>query len=513
MGSGKVSLPLFEGKGLFLGSKEIELERLIPRGEFLSGICFGHSLPSSSVSCPVTKVKQPAFKLPHNKENSELSNPVDQVTTGAAPQDITNYSLHWTANWCAYIFLFKFLRSYVVGGNVKNERTRHGTGTHTFRLRIISSLWWRRTVNCGLEYSGNRVMTTLFLRMGSVPWKGQSLHAGFNIVIAGKEVELDSAVSASLLPKLSECETPPDRPSTSCTIVDPEPASSKQFIPPMRFYGTPKPKVKGPRCVNRIYTILPYLHATSQTWPKCPRRVGDERANQRAYEKIQQEVIQYVCRSIDSFSLNLTVTSQLFLSLLIQFFLQKWDHIRGKVKASLSVITSDEWRYSKGVQFLYECVMGMRKFEGMGCILADEMWAWYFLKYVLSDSLLGALGKLFRYFLLLCSRAECHCCIPKTIALVWTLISSWFRLPYLSLISVFALEQNPYAEPLGVVQKVLIVCPVSLVNVCDLPGSKSPFLRTFQNWKAEFYKWLGRDRLGIVACDKANTGIDTFSQS
>lgn len=27
-----------------------------------------------------------------------------------------------------------------------------------------------------------------------------------------------------------------------------------------------------------------------------------------------------------------------------------------------------------GVKFLYECVMGMRKHEGQGCILADEMY-------------------------------------------------------------------------------------------------------------------------------------------
>ncbi|KAG6813679.1 hypothetical protein H0H92_008527 [Tricholoma furcatifolium] len=57
----------------------------------------------------------------------------------------------------------------------------------------------------------------------------------------------------------------------------------------------------------------------------------------------------------------------------------------------------------------------------------------------------------------------------QTIALVWTL-----------------LRQNPYASSTPVVQKVLIVCPVSLVN----------------NWKAEFHKWLGRDRIGVVTCDK-----------
>ncbi|GLB37249.1 putative SNF2 family N-terminal domain containing protein [Lyophyllum shimeji] len=90
----------------------------------------------------------------------------------------------------------------------------------------------------------------------------------------------------------------------------------------------------------------------------------------------------------------------------------------------------------EGVKFMYECVMGLRKHEGQGCILADEM----------------GLGKTL-----------------QMIALVWTL-----------------LKQNPYASTTPAVEKVLIVCPVSLVN----------------NWKAEFHKWLGRDRLGVVTCDK-----------
>ncbi|RDB25350.1 DNA repair and recombination protein RAD54B [Hypsizygus marmoreus] len=90
----------------------------------------------------------------------------------------------------------------------------------------------------------------------------------------------------------------------------------------------------------------------------------------------------------------------------------------------------------EGVKFMYESVMGLRKHEGQGCILADEM----------------GLGKTL-----------------QTIALVWTL-----------------LKQNPYAASASIVDKVLVVCPVSLVN----------------NWKAEFHKWLGRDRIGVVTCDK-----------
>lgn len=68
----------------------------------------------------------------------------------------------------------------------------------------------------------------------------------------------------------------------------------------------------------------------------------------------------------------------------------------------------------EGVKFLYECVMGLREFDGEGCILADEM----------------GLGKTL-----------------QTIALLWTL-----------------LRQNPiYGDP-PVIKKALIVCPVTLIN-------------------------------------------------
>ena len=80
-------------------------------------------------------------------------------------------------------------------------------------------------------------------------------------------------------------------------------------------------------------------------------------------------------------------------------------------------------------------------------------------------------------------------------------------------------EQNPYAGPLPVVQKVLIVCPVSLVSVS--PSLQWQYLLPLilytshfnQNWKAEFHKWLGRDRVGIITCDKNSDGIDIFGRS
>jgi DNA repair and recombination protein RAD54B len=68
----------------------------------------------------------------------------------------------------------------------------------------------------------------------------------------------------------------------------------------------------------------------------------------------------------------------------------------------------------EGVKFLYECVMGMRPFNGQGALLADEM----------------GLGKTL-----------------TTIALLWTL-----------------LKQNPINGCEGVIRKALIVCPVTLIN-------------------------------------------------
>ncbi|KAH7108135.1 P-loop containing nucleoside triphosphate hydrolase protein [Auriculariales sp. MPI-PUGE-AT-0066] len=101
----------------------------------------------------------------------------------------------------------------------------------------------------------------------------------------------------------------------------------------------------------------------------------------------------------------------------------------------------------EGVKFMYESVMGMRAHEGFGCILADEM----------------GMGKSL-----------------QTITLIWTL-----------------LKQNPYSSRTGSVGKVLVVCPVTLLN----------------NWKKEFNKWLGRDRLNVFVGDKDKAVIKQFLNS
>ncbi|KAL2074592.1 hypothetical protein VTL71DRAFT_8370 [Oculimacula yallundae] len=89
----------------------------------------------------------------------------------------------------------------------------------------------------------------------------------------------------------------------------------------------------------------------------------------------------------------------------------------------------------EGIQFLYECVMGLRNYDGRGALLADEM----------------GLGKTL-----------------QTICLLWTL-----------------LKQNPIYGSDPVIKKALIVCPVTLI----------------ENWKAEFKKWLGNERIGVFIED------------
>ena len=104
----------------------------------------------------------------------------------------------------------------------------------------------------------------------------------------------------------------------------------------------------------------------------------------------------------------------------------------------------------EGVRFMYECVMGMRDFDGNGAILADEM----------------GLGKTL-----------------QTIALLWTL-----------------LKQNPICggahESPSVIKKALIVCPATLIN----------------NWRQEFRKWLGIDKLGVYVFDDGKKRITDFTE-
>jgi DNA repair and recombination protein RAD54B len=67
----------------------------------------------------------------------------------------------------------------------------------------------------------------------------------------------------------------------------------------------------------------------------------------------------------------------------------------------------------------------------------------------------------------------------QTIALLWTLM-----------------KQNPVYESPPVVKKALIVCPAGLVD----------------NWRREFRKWLGNERIGVFVADGKNRKISSFTK-
>jgi DNA repair and recombination protein RAD54B len=67
----------------------------------------------------------------------------------------------------------------------------------------------------------------------------------------------------------------------------------------------------------------------------------------------------------------------------------------------------------------------------------------------------------------------------QTIALVWTL-----------------LKQNPIYEDGPVIKKALIVCPVTLIN----------------NWRKEFKKWLGNEKVGVMVAENNKTRLSDFTK-
>lgn len=96
----------------------------------------------------------------------------------------------------------------------------------------------------------------------------------------------------------------------------------------------------------------------------------------------------------------------------------------------------------EGVQFLFECAMGLRGFEGEGCILADDM----------------GLGKTL-----------------MSITALYTLLNQGFPTVNSEGIPYQTSNSMKGGRKESAVQKVMIVCPTSLIG----------------NWDNELTKWLG----------------------
>lgn len=81
--------------------------------------------------------------------------------------------------------------------------------------------------------------------MGSTSWKGQTLSSGFNISVAGKEVELDIQVSASQLPTIQGSGVLAPSSFDGADTVPPNTTIDQKFVAPTSFYAPAPPKVKG----------------------------------------------------------------------------------------------------------------------------------------------------------------------------------------------------------------------------------------------------------------------------
>jgi DNA repair and recombination protein RAD54B len=112
MGTGKIIPPLYEGKNLSIASKEIELERTIPREQFLSGLSFGQrsqvvdSTSSTFSKNPVKKFNPPTFKASalsrfklHSLAGETSPDPGSSGVQERKLLEVTNKSEHWAANW------------------------------------------------------------------------------------------------------------------------------------------------------------------------------------------------------------------------------------------------------------------------------------------------------------------------------------------------------------------------------------------------------------------------------
>lgn len=79
------------------------------------------------------------------------------------------------------------------------------------------------------------------------------------------------------------------------------------------------------------------------------------------------------------------------------------------------------------------------------------------------------------------------------------------------------LKQTPYFGDRPLVQRVAIVCPVTLVLVGIMQTMQIYDLQLqltrSQNWRKEFYKWLGKDRLGVFIANGSRGEIENFSRN
>lgn len=247
--------------------------------------------------------------------------------------------------------------------------------------------------------------------MGKTMWDSPLL-PGSTLSIGGKEVEIDSLLEKDRLPSLRQLPdvtkiTDPRPQQVNKAVTKPEKRAELHAVE--RVAIAPQSKATNSRFRNPLLssTVMPRENTQAPQPRHDPSQPGALVMKRPALVPKGKQIVDVVVDPILTRHLR--------------------DHQR------------------EGVKFMYECVMGMRSFEGEGAILADEM----------------GLGKTL-----------------QTIALLWTL-----------------LKQNPIHEAPPIIKKALVVCPVTLIN----------------NWRKEFKKWLGNERIGVFVADGAKTRLTDFT--
>ncbi|KAF8606322.1 hypothetical protein BDV93DRAFT_521145 [Ceratobasidium sp. AG-I] len=550
IGNGKILGELSEGSEIKLGNRELQIERLVPSSEFLSGKVFGKSAPSHTTATPSTSTVHktgfvpPKFATPHISNTprpTPASVPVDTKGKGvdraksqAKPKAAPVAGLYWTANWRR--------------PQARKHKNWEGSGA----ISLIEGSM--KLVN----EEGHTV--------GSKKWQGDPPEFGDVIIIGGHEAEIDAPLSsveyaAAFRPPTvhvvavdgasDELDGEPSmdgaisydvspvrsKPATTTVVGTSKISSSTSFprAPPALRAGTKTTSSAfKPPTIKSTDGVVGAIGCWTTNWRKRQTKkhkswegfgivelmngsmklYNDKGRLLKTTRWKSESPLTGVTFGIDNLEVELQtpvpmedleskacfdpgysppaaatglapITDKFTFVAPRSFYAapEKKDKPPGPLHDpdgdGVLVLTAPSEVHQKkhnvknfpvvpvvvdpllskflrphqreGVQFMYESVMGMRSRDQHGCILADEM----------------GLGKTL-----------------QTIALVWTLI-----------------RQNPYYNPStssqGVIGKALIVCPVSLVN----------------NWRKEFIKWLGRDRLKIFVGDKDRSNIKQFMNS
>ena len=245
----------------------------------------------------------------------------------------------------------------------------------------------------------------------------QPLLPGSTIVIAGKDIEVDSVLSKAQFADLKHslaAKKPKPLPTAEYRKV-----LGDQLLPTEKNEPQEKPKVftKLPNESKKLATV-PHVTATAKKGQNAPNPDIAKVSQHGQVAVLPLHTPQPRHSQHAPNALVMKRTPNAIVDVVVDPLLS------GRLRK----------HQREGVMFLYECVMGLRGNGGHGAILADEM----------------GLGKTL-----------------QTIALIWTL-----------------LKQNPSGTG-TVIKKVIIACPATLIN----------------NWRKEFRKWLGLDRIGVLVAD------------